>query len=514
VLRTLTVIAWSVALTGDAFAFQIETPVTSGCHEQITIEAIRLAGFPDLANAPAPTEDQRRARSDLTFTLPAEDDVWTMTLLVGLRSNDIRDLQLVDVAELLHIHDDPEDQPAHCIRRRDDDYEDGDLGALGACRGFILDELAQAGLFADSVDLAASERVSMYLAFRHQVELDVPRFAYHLGRAVHALEDGFAHSMRNPDDGSVRHVTNWIDYATSLNYSPARDGYQHFSTVDNCRRETAVERHHVDRAREAVRDLLAALGDPSGDGAARRARVEAALDRAFTREPGCVYENGYCNAEEIAELPTGGCTAGGGAEAGSALLVLLLLGCRRRSRVAGICMLGLVAATPARADAPSLMEQQLHAHDVWHLDMRFGAALDHAALALVAGAARDVGPWSFGGAIESNPWFSLDTERAHAGAINVYATVTRRWYDGLALAIYSRAEIGTSTILFELVGVDKYKTGVYVGGVLLGAAIKKSDRLRVTIDPSHFAMPTPQLGSLPFYYRQYRITVGVEYRFE
>jgi len=30
VLRTLCVIALSVALTGDAFAFQIETPITAG----------------------------------------------------------------------------------------------------------------------------------------------------------------------------------------------------------------------------------------------------------------------------------------------------------------------------------------------------------------------------------------------------------------------------------------------------------------------------------------------------
>jgi hypothetical protein len=45
------------------------------------------------------------------------------------------------------------------------------------------------------------------------------------------------------------------------------------------------------------------------------------------------------------------------------------------------------------------------------------------------------------------------------------------------------------------------------------STIKRKD-LRLTIDPSHFAMPTPQLSGLPFYYRQHRITVGVEYRFE
>jgi len=502
----------SVALTGDAFAFQIETPITAGCHEKITIEGMRAAGFPDLAMAPVPSEDQRRARLDLTFTLPTENDVWTMTLLIGLRSNDIRDLQLVDVAELVHIHDDPADQPAHCIRRAPDDYEEGDVGAIDACRGFIVDELEAAGLFADVPDLAAVERISVFLAFRHQVDLDLPKFAYHLGRALHALEDGYAHSMRNPDDGSVRHMTNWIDFATRLDYSAARDGYEHFSTVDNCLRETDVERHHVDRAREAVTALLTALAGP-GDGAARRARVGVVLDAAFSREPGCVYENTYCGAEEIAELKTG-CSATHGAGGGAVLVVVALGFMLRRKRGASLVMCGLLASRVAAADVESLTEEQLHTHDVWHLDLRVGGALDHGAVAMIAAGARDYMSWSFGGALEWNPWFSFDVKRAHAGAVNAYATVAHRWYDGPALAIYSRAEVGTSTIMFSLVGVDQYHTGLYIGGVLLGAAIKKRDDLRITIDPSHFAMPTPQLGSLPFYYRQYRITVGIEYRFE
>jgi hypothetical protein len=34
----------------------------------------------------------------------------------------------------------------------------------------------------------------------------------------------------------------------------------------------------------------------------------------------------------------------------------------------------------------------------------------------------------------------------------------------------------------------------------------------LTFDPSHFAMPMPQLFGFPFYYRQYRITLGLEWR--
>jgi len=112
--------------------------------------------------------------------------------------------------------------------------------------------------------------------------------------------------------------------------------------------------------------------------------------------------------------------------------------------------------------------------------------------------------------LEWNPWFSLDTSRAHLGALNAYATLSRRWYEGPKFALYSRAEVGSSTILFELVGVDRYETGLYLGGSLLGLRVPLTPCTAVTFDPSHFVMPIPQLAGFPFYYRQYRISIGLE----
>src|SRR5204863_1700305 len=109
----------------------------------------------------------------------------------------------------------------------------------------------------------------------------------------------------------------------------------------------------------------------------------------------------------------------------------------------------------------------------WHGDFRFGAALDHAALAFAGGAGVDINLWTVGMMIEWNPWFSLDTSRAREGSLNIYATLARRWYDDDRFTLYSRAELGTSTVLFDLVGVDEYQTGVYLGGALLGVSLKK-----------------------------------------
>lgn len=482
-----------------ARAFQIESPVTSGCHEAITLTAARAAGFPDPSQAPTPTEDQRRAMADLTFTL-RDRDAWTLALLTGVRANDLHANEPIDLAELVHIHNDPDDQPAHCMRKPEHDFAPGDAAALGTCRAFILDELEAAGLLAEALDLDAVEPVPMYLAFRGRVDLGLPRFAYHLGRAVHALEDSYTHAFRDPATDEVVHVANWVDSVDPSDYLVARDGYHHIGALDDCQRDDPRERDRVERATAAVTRVIAAIADP---GPGRRARVEAALDRALVLRPDCVLANGYCDAQELREETSNGCAAGTGGATGLVGLVLLagLVGRpRRRTLLAGLAVLMAGTAT-ARADDTRLR---------WHLDGRLGGALEHAAQATTIGVGADRGRFTAAVALEWNPWFSIDTTRAHAGAINAYATLARRWYDGPTFAIYSRAEVGTSTILFELVGVDRYSTGLYLGGALLGVRIPLGPRAALTFDPSHFVMPIPQLTGFPFYYRQYRISAGLE----
>jgi hypothetical protein len=134
-------------------------------------------------------------------------------------------------------------------------------------------------------------------------------------------------------------------------------------------------------------------------------------------------------------------------------------------------------------------------------------------MATSIGASFDAGAFRPGIALEWNPFLSFANSDVARGALNIYATVTRTWYASRTLSIYSRAELGSSTLLFELVGVDKYSTGLYFGGSLLGVRIPIRRCWAITVDPSHVAIPTPQLSAeLPFYYRQYRISVGVDFR--
>lgn len=487
-----------LVLARPAHAFQIETPVTASCHEELTTTAVTAAGFPDVTQAPRGSEDQRRAMDDLTFSLPHED-IWTMAVLFGVRSNDVRDYAPKDTSALSSVHNDPEDQPAHCLRRPEDDGPDGDIGALAACRAFILDELAAGGLLDDALDLASEEKVPVFLAFRGRTSIMLPRFAYRLGRALHALQDGYTHVFREPEDtGRVTHVLNWVDYIDD--YEVQRDGYHHIGALDDCRRDDALEVRRVARARNASTQLLLAIADPAPG---RRARVEAVLDDLLAHARGCDQTNDYCNATELDEEGAHGCAVAGG----SLLLVLLAIPLlrRRRARAAvGAAAMFVVLLVPATARADLL----------WHFDGRGGASLDETAVAMSAGVGADYSRWTGGVQVEWNPWISIDAGRAVAGAFNAYVTLARRWYVRPEVSIYSRAELGTSTLLFDLVGIDQYTTGIYYGGVLIGLRIPIGRCVDFTFDPSHLAMPTPSLfdGGFPFYYGQWRLTLGIEAR--
>ncbi|MBA3503044.1 MAG: hypothetical protein H0T65_21965, partial [Deltaproteobacteria bacterium] len=339
-----------------AHAFEIETPVSESCHEELTLDAASAAIFPPFAQAPAPTDEQRRAMNDLVFNLPRRDP-WTLALLIGVRSNDLADRAPTDITGLIHVHDDPEQQDAHCIRREVDDGLAGDVSALAACRAFIIGELERGGLLEEQLDLAATEPVSSFFKFRGVYTIQLPKFAYRLGRAIHAIEDGYAHAMRDPDSGDVRHVLNWIEAYGGRNYDEARDGYPHLSVLDDCRRTDTVQVRRIQHARAGATAVFAAVATQGGG---RRMRVEKAVDDALKLIPNCTPENDYCNAPELAEpkdFRGFGCDATGSPASLAFVLAILALVTRRRAIVVALALVAApllaYAQDPAPAPAPA-----------------------------------------------------------------------------------------------------------------------------------------------------------------
>ena len=548
-----------VALTGDARAFEVETPVTNGCHEVLTREAAAAAGFPDFAMAPPATDEQRRAMNDLVFDLPREDP-WSLALMIGVRSNDLGDRAPTDLEGLFHVHDDPATQDSHCIRRQEDDGPQGDVGALAACRAFILGELEAGGLLEDTVDFAAAEKVSSFFRFRGQYEIGLPRFAYRLGRAVHAIQDAYTHSMRDAATGNVRHVLNYIDAVGSSDYDEAEDGYIHITAIDDCKRDDAHQRLRIDRARQTTADLFAALSDTASG---RRQRVTTVIDAALVLIPGCDASNRYCDAPELDEptdMPRFGCATSSPNGLGGIVLVILAIVLVRRRRVAPIVALVLLVSATAFAQDPTppadppptepapapqptpappptettppvapttetpsqtgpeaeaiedVDSRDIWHTDHWHFDARVGGSIDNPAVGGMIGIGRTQERWNFGFLAEWNPWFSFDRASVRAGVFNAYLTLSYRWFQGTRLTLATRIEAGSSTMLFELLGVDKYATGIYLGGALTTIRFPLTHDVALTFDPIHFAIPTPRPFGIPFYYKQYRVTFGIEVR--
>ncbi|HEU5055372.1 MAG TPA: hypothetical protein VFU21_02550 [Kofleriaceae bacterium] len=512
-----------VAVPARGEAFEIETSTTSGCHERVTGDAIAAAGWPDGASPPAPDETDERIMDDVPFELPARDP-WTLALLIGVRHNDIGGANPFDLPALARIHDDPALQPEHCLRRRQDDGEPGDASALEACRAFILAEI-EAGLGGgDEVDLDATEPVEVYLTFRGRIELDLAGYPFRLGRALHALEDSFTHAFRDPDGQEVRHVLNWIE-SNLEGGDEAVDGHPHIAQLDRC---GAEDRVRVEAATAAATDLVAALADPEGGRSGRLARAAEVLERHTARQEGCTAGNDWCGAPE-ASLPTTSCSIGGGGSSALAAFLLLLPLARRRRLLAATLV--LLAAAPAAAeedDAAELpdeqQEQVLEKEEkvlerlpdpvarTWGAAISAGGAFDRGAAMASAGLRWN--PWEslgFGLDAEYNPWFSISAGDVAPGAASLYVPVIWRLKRFGTWELRTTAYAGATMMLFDLVGVDRGQIGPFVGWNPLGLALPLGPDFKLVVKPGDIAVAVPRATDIPFYYHQYRFTIGVEW---
>lgn len=120
--------------------------------------------------------------------------------------------------ELAAIHNSMALQDQHCLREADDDGSEGDVRALASCRAFILAEVSAALGETDELDLDATELVAVGLWHAHQ-QVPLSRFAFHLGRGAHALQDSFSHGVRAKKQ--VQTLFNYVEPRLS-SYAPAR----------------------------------------------------------------------------------------------------------------------------------------------------------------------------------------------------------------------------------------------------------------------------------------------------
>ena len=546
-LLPLTLSCLAVLLApGTASAFTIETPATQGCHERLAIAGYRRvqAEWPDVVGPLASRGDDEALIADVPFKVPKSlRSIGPVTLLLGVRDNDVKEHGATDLKNLTVAASQPAGQAEHCLRSIEQDGPDGSRQAVEACRAYIRETLLSA---LDGLDEAGHvsndkrETFKVSLAIRSEIDVHVPLFFLRAGRALHAIQDSFTHTFRNPDEpGKIRVVLNFVEY-TQDTLDEAVDGPAHASELDVCDDpdELRTERHAL--AEEASGVALAALLNPALDRHGKEQAVDTLLDDyiAYDTAADCTLENGWCDAPEKAYgSPPLGCQMSGSApRSGAPLLLAALVGsvlALRRRRIAG-SLLSLTAVfcsiREARADdkksgpidgpaaalagtSEAARPGKLDKPGAFFARVATGASYDNAAFSTGLGVryqfARN---WMLGFDGEWNPYIATHPRTVRTGSANAYFSLIRRFQlRHASLNLRSYVSLGGSMLLFDLVGADKFSKGPYFGINFMGIEWKMARGFYLTVDPTSIAIPVPNIVGVPFMYVQYRFLVGLEF---
>jgi len=326
-------------------------------------------------------------------------------------------------------------------------------------------------------------------------------------------------------------VLNWIE-GNLEGGDPARDGHPHIAELDRCGSGDQVR---VAPATGAAADLVAALVDPEGGRAGRLARAAEVLENHTEQQPGCTVDNDWCGAPE-ASLPTSTCAVGGdGGPLSAAGVLLFLLAIADRRRALAIAIAVSLAAAPAAAQEQDAADQEedpsaaqteraLEREDKaierlpdtvgrnWGAALSAGGAFDRGAMMGSAGVRWN--PWEslgFGLDLEYNPWFSISAADVAPGVASLYVPVIWRLKRFGTWELRTTAYVGATMMLFDLVGVDRGAIGPFIGWNPLGLALPLGTDFKLVVKPGDIAVAAPQVTGIPFFYHQYRFTVGVEW---
>jgi hypothetical protein len=552
--RRATIWSWSwqiataflvVAVPAQAFAYTIQSAATKGCHERLTRNAWRGAranlpeGFAQLASR----GDDEALMADVPFDVPPSmKDIGSVTLLLGVRDNDLKEHGPNSLTELNVTASDPEHQADHCLRAPDEDEPGGSRAAVAACHDFIRAQLVAAldGLDENGrPDGARRDKLRVSLAIRDEIDVSVPRFFLRAGRGLHAIQDSFTHTFRNPDDPTkIRVVLNFTEYSQGT-LEESVDGPAHASELDQCDDADALRTERRLLATEASSVALLTLLDPSLQLDAKKRAIDELLERylGYDEAADCREDNAWCDAPENKYgSPPLGCQIGGAVPSGGSSLAFLfmaatVIGFRRRRQLATIAAsLGsvFVAATaraedkqgpidsPAAAlagESDAATPGKVDKAGAFFARIAIGASYDNAAFSAGAGLRYQLSrKWMLGVDGEWNPYAAISPGKLRMGSGNAYVSLIRRFQLARAnINIRTTASLGASTLLFDLVGADKYSFGPYFGLSFLGVEWKMARGFYLTVDPTYIAIPVPKIVGVPFSYAQYRFLVGLEF---
>jgi len=305
--------------------------------------------------------------------------------------------------------------------------------------------------------------------------------------------------------------------------------------------------------------LLEIALDPTRTTDDKLAAVDALTAQYLSYQPGCTFENQFCNAPEPAvTAPSSltGCSTTGDAGLLAIPFVLAFVLLRRRRLATMLLLAGAsaanaqpapdapapVPAAPSEPALPAPAEKPADAADVQsghepgrdvstptvsevqqvredkQLGSPFGFAFTiggsfvHGGVATaIAGRYRIDERWLVGIDAEWNPWITTAPLTAKAGVASLYATVIRRYPMKIdRVNLRTTFSLGASMLLFDVYGAPKYDVGPFVGFTPLGIDYDLGNSVRIIFDPLGVEVPVPHIGLIPLYYEQFRTMIGIQ----
>ncbi len=455
--------------------YSLHSGLTEGCHERITRSAFlnALPSFGPDPTVPMPQSDLwrefsqgvirvNRLKDDFSQLEDPAFQLMFISVIIGVRSPDTEGHAITNLTRLRQIHADPDasGQYAHALRGPGDDGVAGDFAAVEGTRRTIVDLVIQSF---DSRLKPPEEQiitVPLYFDFYGLVDIEVWEPAYLIGRALHALQDSFAHTIRSDDLTRILHVLNYVD-AIEGHLTERTDGLPHSDFMDTCEGETAPIAMTASQASVSlVIGINKALELSSPE------PVRLVLDEWLLYEPGCTVDNDYCDSGWVAlarrdqtgpylETVLGCSTTPSAYPVGPVFLCILVcfFGLIRYRRPAAMTMCACLFVIPLNMNglrAETFVQLESHVSLLSDVPERsiiantFGAGIR-------GGYGWD--PWRILGHIERNYWVSTElTDRTTPGVLNLGLGIQYLSGGGF---VRSGVVVGPSILVYDSVFDEK-----------------------------------------------------------
>jgi len=279
-------------------AFEIKTGFTDGCHEEMTIRVVQKLlddrTLPQDGILPKDSATWNDVADSLLGSMGFEfSDPWRKfvfhSFVIGVRRPDDGGKSVTNIYKLRDFHGSPDIQHRHALREPKDNWAKGDVTARDKAFAFMKDQLALVGEYLDQPPEKQLKKISFYIEYYGQVTVDVWAPAYHMGIALHTVQDSFSHMIRSDDLRRIRHVMNYIE-AVNYDYNLERDGLRHSFEMDDC---YGGAKELAKAAETATEDFLRVFLEKQDN------LINSFFEEWMLYESGCNNSNDFCNSKWV-----------------------------------------------------------------------------------------------------------------------------------------------------------------------------------------------------------------------